>query len=176
VAAADGADDGFDVPGGAGKGQVQQHLFGGGGIGRCVLRAGGTFRLDGTTRVVVGARVGSCAGGDPGEGGGVRAGDAGDGADLGVGDPAGGERFGDRGQVLQGVGDADVFGGGAQAHPGSPGQPVGAGPQPDSGPAAAVVELGQQLQEPALGRGDVPGQAEQLGLEVAGAHALQQGR
>ena len=54
----------------------------------------------------------------PGLGGG--GGDAGQGADLGVGDPPGGERGGDRGQGAQGVGDAQMVAGGAQAQPDAP--------------------------------------------------------
>ena len=53
----------------------------------------------------------------------------------------------------------NIFSQGSQAKPARPpGQPVGAGPDADAAPAAAVVELGEQAQEPALGGGDVAGE------------------
>jgi hypothetical protein len=73
------------------------------------------------------------------------------------------------------VRDPQVFGGGAQAHPGPPGQPVRTGADAVTGPSVALVELGQQLQEPALGGGDVTGQTEQLGFQVVEGHGLQRG-
>jgi hypothetical protein len=76
-----------------------------------------------------------------GDGGGG-AGDAGDRSDLGIGDPAGGERLADAGQISQGVGDPEVLGGGAQAHPGMPGQPVCTRPDAVACPPVALVELG----------------------------------
>jgi hypothetical protein len=44
---------------------------------------------------------------------------------------------------------------------------------PVAGPALALVELGQQLQEPGLGGGDVPGHTQQLGLQITDVHAFQ---
>jgi hypothetical protein len=142
---------GLHVAGGARQGHVQQHLFRG-----LRVRDRGVPQL---------GLAGGDVGGDPGQGRGIGAGDAGDRPNLRVGDPPGGERFGDAGQVLQGVGDAEVFGGGAPVHPGPPGQPMRAGADPVPAPATSGVELGQQLQEPALRSSDVPGQPQQLRLQ-----------
>jgi hypothetical protein len=86
VPAADGADDGFDVAGGAVQREVEQHLLGG-------LRVGhrGTGQHGG---------VGGDGCSDTGQGGGVIAGDPGDRADLGVGDLACRHRLADLGKVL----------------------------------------------------------------------------
>jgi hypothetical protein len=128
VAAADRPHDGLDVAGGAGQRQIQQDLLGGGGVGhRGVAQVGD---------------AGGDLGGDPGQGRCVGAGDPGDRPSLGERELPGGERLADAGQVAQGVGDAEVFGGGARAHPGPPGQPVRTRTDPVTGPTVPVVELG----------------------------------
>lgn len=158
VTAADRPDHRFDVLRGALQGQVEQHPLSGGRVGHRGVSQRGL--------------AGGDVGGDPSHSGRVGAGDPGDRPHLGVGQPPGGERRRDRREVLQGVRDSQVFGGGASAHPGPPGQPLRTRTDPALGPPASIVELGQQLEEPAFRGGDVPGQAQQLGLQLAGAHAL----
>jgi hypothetical protein len=71
------------------------------------------------------------------------------------------------------VAESDPVIGGAPAHPGPPGQPMRTRPDAVADPAAALVELAQQLEESGFGGGDVPGQPEQLGFGFGGGHRLQ---
>jgi hypothetical protein len=146
------------VAGGARQGEIEQYLFGGGGVG---------------DREVAQVRVaGRDRGGDPGQGRVVATHDAGDGPDLRIGQLPSGERLGDERKVLQGVRHPQVFGGGAQVDPGPPRQPVRARADPVAGPPVAGVELGEELEESALGGGDMSGQPEQFGFQIAGCHGV----
>ena len=76
----------------------------------------------------------------------VRRGDPGQRPHLGVGQPAGGERGRDQRQPAQRPGHPDVLAGGDRGHAALPGEPVPAGLDADSVPAAALVELRHQPQ------------------------------
>ena len=80
------------------------------------------------------------------------------GTDLGEADPSGAKRFTDPGQVREGVGDADLLPGGAQADAAFPVEPMGTGFETWAAPPVTVVELAYQHQEPVCGGGDMRGQ------------------
>ncbi len=101
---------------------------------------------------------------------GVLGGDPGERTDLRVRHPTRGERRRDQGKVGERMGDAQVLAGRAQAQPDPPVQPVRARSQTRPGPALTRVELGQQLQETACGRGQLPGELDKLRLHRT--HAL----
>jgi hypothetical protein len=116
------------VAGGAVQAHAQQDLFGGGRVGHQ-----GVAQLRGASGDLTG---------QPGQRRGARAGDPGDGPHLRIRQPPGRERRTDLRQVLEGVRHPEVFGGGAQIHPGPPGQPVRTGADAVPGPPVPVVELG----------------------------------
>jgi hypothetical protein len=108
----------------------------------------------------VGGGVGELLG-DPHQGGGVVADDAADRPHLRIGQLTGRERGGDHRQLAQRPGDAEVFVGGADVHADLPRHPVRTGCDPVTRrPQLPRVELGQVLQKPALGGGDVTGDPE----------------
>ena len=107
---------------------------------------------------------------------GGRGGDPGQRPDLGVGQRGRGELSADDGQVPQGAGDPDVLAGGAGGHLALPRQPLRAGVHLPAGPAAAGVEVGEQDQEPAGRRGQVPGQLADLRLQPLQRHRRRPGR
>ena len=101
---------------------------------------------------------------------GVRGGDPGQRPHLSVGEPGRGELVADHRQVPQRPRHPDVFPGGAGGHLALPRQPLRAAVHLPAGPAAARVEVGQQDQEPARGRGQVPGQLADLRLQPLQRH------
>ena len=109
----------------------------------------------------------------------VGGGDAGQRPHLGVGQPAGGERGRDLRQPAQRPGHPHVLACGDRRHAALPGQPVRAGIDPRSVPAAALVELGHQPQprrgrrrQPHRPRGDRPGQLRQTANPTGAAVTL----
>ena len=101
---------------------------------------------------------------------GRRGGDPGQRPDLGVRQPRRGEPGPDDRQVPQRAGHPDVLPGRAGRHLALPRQPLRAGAHLPAGPAAAGVEVGEQDQEPARRRGQVPGQLADLRLHPLQRH------
>ena len=91
----------------------------------------------------------------------LRRGDPRERPDLGVGQLAARERLADARQVRQRTSDAHALVGGAPVHADPPGQPVGAGLEA-IGPAAASVELTNEIQKPGDGDFDVGGELSDL--------------
>ena len=106
--------------------------------------------------------------GQPALGG--RGGDPGQRPDLGVRQLRRGEPGPDDRQVPQRPGHPDVLAGGAGGQLALPRQPLRAGAHLPAGPAAAGVEVGEQDQEPAGCRGQVPGQLADLRLHPLQRH------
>jgi hypothetical protein len=89
-----------------------------------------------------------------------------DGAHLAVGELTGGERLANQRQVEKPSRYADMLTGADPTDRASPAQPLGAGLGTPVGPAAALIEFGDEQQPAARRSGDVSGELTDLTLKL----------